>query len=100
MAKILFHTNLDEAKSDVGDINYAGACAFPSGIVPRVGERIRIGIRGVPKTREYELEVYDVVYDLTHEEPAILVELHIPKYQSLSIAAWEERIKRMRRGEL
>lgn len=97
--RIAFHTNLDEAKEDVG--NLCSRCLdteyFP---VPRVGERVRFRF---DRDKFYELEVVGVVHNYTMllddlDERAVHVELHIPRTPQMTIAEWIQYIRRHRFG--
>lgn len=90
--KIIFHTNLDEAKRFIPD---ARSTEFTP--VPAKGSHIRIPLgeneRGREKT--FDLEVVGVVYVMNKHEPAhIRVELHIPSHLGMSINEWTEWFKK------
>jgi hypothetical protein len=102
--KMHFHTNLDEAQRDVGDILpmlASGPYAHP---IPRVGERISIPFRRDNRVFSYELAVVAVRYEYPLSgsgitEASVRVELHIPQHQaSMSIADWTTWFNKHRKG--
>lgn len=93
--RLHFHTNLDEAKPDVGALsdNMRSRDAQP---IPRKGERVRFTFDG---GKNYDLDVVDVVYLFDAEVPLACVELHKPSYYgSMSIAEWSAWFRRHRLG--
>ena len=89
---IIFKTNLDEAKSDVIDLN---SCRWPFQTVPRQGERIQFEFTRGAERLFYELEVVRVTYA---PRLVIYVELHVPSYFS-TIREWMDYMRRHRRGD-
>lgn len=92
--KVVFRTNLDEAKRDVWDLN-----DVETSMIPRKGERIKVPFhKGVSYDRyAYLLEVVDVTYDFA--ESAVEIELHIPSFQrSMSVREWTEWFRNHRYG--
>lgn len=89
---IVFVTNLDDARSDVWNLN-----DLVKYDVPRVGERVRINFKRNDTKYFYELEVHGIVYD--YEENKVTVELHIPSYYStMTLKEYGEWFRRHRFG--
>ena len=92
--RILFRTNLDEAKSFVHGLNYGHDSQWTSTFgVPRVGEEIEFRIS---RHRAFSLRVCAVMY--APSENTVNVELHLPTHFR-SILEWMEWFKQHARGE-
>lgn|SRR6185369_912528 len=98
--KLTFHTNLDEAKLDVRDLNYK-VRDYLVDHVPREGDRIVFrfekpdGPLGFERSFTYELEMCAVNWN--YHDCVIAVELHIPSYySSMSLNDYCEWFKRHR----
>lgn len=96
MTRVRFHTNLDEAKSDVSAL---ATMTRSDGHIPRVGERVKIRFE---RDKVYELEVVDVTHEYDFTDAAsvcvVSVELHIPRYMQMGIGDWTKYIKKHRYG--
>lgn len=98
--RIRFHTNLDEAKADVGRIGASGVGVVEDdwfgGRVPCIGERVILPLTPDNQRDTYDLEVVGVAYDTTTSY--VRVELHIPPGRGWSIRTWSEWLTKRKRG--
>lgn len=91
MRKIHFHTNLDEARPYVEDLNNCW-----QGPVPGVGHEIVFDVgqgqgRGL---KHFRLRVVQVRWSRAGDA---LIELHMPELPRMTIAEWSEWFKRFLR---
>lgn len=94
-----FHTNLDLAQRDVGELNYTYANEFRQ--YPSQGDVVEISFDKWDHTTQkscsfsYTLQVVRIMYN--YQRKTIAIELHIPSsHGSMSIADWEKWFNRYR----